>query len=83
MSIGGEFTTNFLHAFREARVSTGLSQQTIADCMVERGHGTWRQTTLAKVEAGTRVLFLSEAVDLADIIGVFFAFGSHSTRGGA
>lgn len=34
-----------------------------------KGHSAWRQTVVTKVEAGERSLRLTEAVDLAEILG--------------
>lgn len=34
-----------------------------------KGHSAWRQSVVAKTEAGERSLRLTEAVDLAEILG--------------
>lgn len=49
---------------REARNALGLSQAAIADLMVHEGHRTWRQSTVAKSEAGERPLRLDEFMTL-------------------
>lgn len=55
---------------RAARERTTMPQQHIANVMtMTRGH-RWHQTVLAKVESGERALKLSEAVEVADILGV-------------
>lgn len=50
------------------RTGRGLSQQDIADAMRERGW-KWNQTTAWSIEADRRPLRLSEAVDLAAVLG--------------
>lgn len=46
-----------------------LSQGELAQKMTERGHD-WQQTTVSRLERGTRTLKLFEAVDLAAVLGV-------------
>lgn len=63
----------FAQRFRERRryKSGAKSQQHIALTMVVvYGHISWHQTTVAKVESGEREVKLTEAVALAEIIGV-------------
>jgi hypothetical protein len=43
-------------------------QTGIAQAMVTRGHTTWRQQTLARVERGSRELSLAEALSLAEVL---------------
>ena len=43
-------------------------QTSVAQAMVSRGHTSWRQQTLAKVENDQRNLTLLEAVDLAAVL---------------
>lgn len=52
---------------RRRREAMGASQDAVAQAMRERGFGSWRQTTLAKVEASARALKLDEAIALAEI----------------
>lgn len=52
---------------RRHREAIGASQAAVAQAMRRDGFGTWRQTTLAKVEASARALKLEEAIALAEI----------------
>ena len=54
-----------LRALRERK---GLSQKTVAEAMAGRGHTSWYQNTLTRVESGVQPLKLSEADDLRDIL---------------
>jgi transcriptional regulator with XRE-family HTH domain len=55
---------------RELREQRGFSQQHVAMTMtMTRGH-RWHQTTQAQTESGQRPLRLTEAVALADVLGV-------------
>lgn len=55
---------------RAARERTTMPQQHISNVMtMTRGH-RWHQTVVAKVENGDRALKLTEAVEVADILGV-------------
>lgn len=56
------------YALRMLRTTRRMSQQQIADAMVERGHAGWRQTTVAKTEAAQRPLRVNELVSLAEIL---------------
>ncbi|HEU5025242.1 MAG TPA: helix-turn-helix transcriptional regulator [Spirillospora sp.] len=47
-----------------------MSQERLAAEMRERGHASYRQTTVAKLEAGQRPLSLNEAVSLSELFGV-------------
>lgn len=51
-----------------ARLRAGLSQQSLADKMRERGW-KWSQATVWAVEKGDRPLRFAEAVDLARVLG--------------
>lgn len=55
-----------LRALREAK---GLSQKAVAQAMTERGHKSWYQNTLTRIESGEQPVKLSEAEDLKDILG--------------
>ena len=55
---------------RELRELRGLPQQHVAMVMTLTKGYRWHQTVVAKVERGERSLKLSEAVALADILGV-------------
>lgn len=58
------------HALRMLRAIRNMSQQQVADAMVERGYQGWRQTTVAKTEAAQRPLRVNELVSLAAILDV-------------
>ncbi|ALG06823.1 helix-turn-helix domain-containing protein [Kibdelosporangium phytohabitans] len=51
------------------RVDRRLTQLDVASQMQARGHA-WHQPTVYKVEAGLRRMFVSEAVALAEVLGV-------------
>ncbi|MCE3555136.1 helix-turn-helix domain-containing protein [Pseudonocardia sp. RS11V-5] len=53
-----------LRALREER---GLSQQHVVNALLEHGIANWHQTTVAKIEAGTRPVRLSEAMACASL----------------
>ncbi|QAY70050.1 helix-turn-helix domain-containing protein [Xylanimonas protaetiae] len=48
---------------------SGHSQDWVAKAMQERGH-KWHQTTVYKVLNGRRKVEVTEALDLADVLGV-------------
>ena len=50
------------------RESLGLSQDSVAKSMSDFDH-SWRQTTVAKTEAGARPIRVNEVVDLARVLG--------------
>ena len=52
------------------RVRLDLSQRDVAQVMADRHNLGWHQTTVAKVEAGDRPVRVSEALALADVLGV-------------
>jgi transcriptional regulator with XRE-family HTH domain len=53
-----------LRALREER---GMSQQTLVALLGERGITSWHQTTVGKVEVGTRPVRLAEALAVAAV----------------
>ena len=56
---------------RQVSALRGSTPQTaIAEAMQERGHPKWSQSTVWSVEKGTRPLRLTEAHDLAAVLGV-------------
>lgn len=57
---------------KAGREAAGLSQDTVAERMRERGHDVWRQQTVARVETGQRSVRFGEAYDLARIVGSSF-----------
>lgn len=54
---------------RQAREKSGMSQRQVAEAMAQRGH-SWLQNTLTRTETGDRPIRLTEAVDMARILGV-------------
>lgn len=55
-----------LRALREQRA---MPQQHVANVMqMSKGHRSWRNTTVAKIEAGERVLRASEVAPVAEIL---------------
>lgn len=48
----------------------GRSQEWLAEQMRERGHEKWSQSTVWSVEKGKRPLKFSEALDLAQVLGL-------------
>ena len=55
---------------RTARERAGMPQQHIASVMTMIHGHRWHQTVVGKVESGERALKLTEAVAVADIIGI-------------
>jgi transcriptional regulator with XRE-family HTH domain len=53
-----------LRALREER---GMSQQTLVALLVDLGISSWHQTTVGKVEVGTRSVRLAEAIAVAAV----------------
>ncbi|SHI67129.1 helix-turn-helix transcriptional regulator [Streptomyces sp. 3214.6] len=60
--------TTFAKWLRDARIASGLSQQRIADAVTEQGL-RFLQTTIAKIERGSRPMRLDEAVVLTQLFG--------------
>jgi transcriptional regulator with XRE-family HTH domain len=56
-----------LRALREER---GLSQQHVVNALLNHGILNWHQTTVAKIEAGSRPVRLSEAMACASLFGL-------------
>jgi transcriptional regulator with XRE-family HTH domain len=54
---------------KEARATLSMTQERVAAAMRSRGHSTWHQTTVGKVENGGRPVWSSELVDLAQLYG--------------
>jgi transcriptional regulator with XRE-family HTH domain len=59
----------FAQCLRAAREAARLTQQQVADKMSGRGY-PMRQNTISTIEGGSRLVWLGEAVALADIVGV-------------
>lgn len=47
-----------------------MSQQTLVDKLADLGVTTWHQTTVGKVESGTRPVRLAEALAVSEIFGL-------------
>ena len=62
----------FAQCLRVAREAARLTQQQVAEAMSGRGY-PMRQNTISKIEAGDRLVWLGEAVALAEIVGVSLA----------
>ncbi|QNK52348.1 helix-turn-helix transcriptional regulator [Dermacoccus sp. PAMC28757] len=60
----------FARNVRRRREAIGVSQGMVAKIMFSYGFRSWRQTTLAKVEAGERAVKLDEAFALAEIYAI-------------
>jgi transcriptional regulator with XRE-family HTH domain len=58
---------NFSANVKLKRETLGLSQETLAEKMQERGH-PYHQATVYKIESGARRVQLSEALDLAEVL---------------
>lgn len=64
-----EVEQNFATNVREHREQSGLSQEELAQRMVERGFG-FTQATVWKIEQGKRAVRIAEAVALMDALGL-------------
>ncbi|MBW0091808.1 helix-turn-helix transcriptional regulator [Pseudonocardia sp. KRD-184] len=64
-----EVEQNFATNVREYREQLGLSQEDLAQRMVERGSG-FTQATVWKIEQGKRAVRIAEAVALMDALGL-------------
>lgn len=53
---------------RQFRIASSMSQAEVASLMAAAGY-SWRQTTVAKIEAAQRPLRFGEAYDLANLLG--------------
>lgn len=55
---------------RDARKRSGLSQSDVAKAMESRFSTGWYQSTVGRIESGTRALNVVEALTLAEIVGL-------------
>lgn len=69
-AIVASMPATFARNVRRRREAIGVSQGMVAAIMLSYGFRTWRQTTLAKVEAGERAVKLDEAFALAEIYDI-------------
>lgn len=60
----------FGQAVREARQALGISQGGLAAVMRRAGVDGWHQTTVSRVEKGERAVSFTEAVTLAEQLGL-------------
>jgi transcriptional regulator with XRE-family HTH domain len=60
----------FAAVMRETREARGLAQGRFAGEMVRCGFPAWVQQTVTRVEAGRRMIRLSEAMAAASILGI-------------
>lgn len=67
--VAEDFELTVGRSIRQERLRQGLSQAELADRMADMGFSTI-QTTIAKIEAGTRPLRLSEFMGVAAALGV-------------
>lgn len=65
-----EIDQNFATNVRERREEAQLSQEALAQRMIDRGFG-FSQATIWKIEQGKRPVKISEAAALADALGLF------------
>lgn len=59
----------FAEWLRTARAEVGVSQQKVADALNAAGFTVFRQSAIAKIEAGSRPVLLTEAVAMAELFG--------------
>src|SRR3954447_4046528 len=67
---GGDFDRTFGARMRQARERAGISQGDLSVNLVLMHNVHWHQTTVGKIESGGRPIRLSEAVAVADLLGV-------------
>lgn len=59
----------FAEWLKAARTEAGMSQQKVADALRAQGFTVFRQSTIGKIEAGSRPVLLTEAVAMAELLG--------------
>jgi transcriptional regulator with XRE-family HTH domain len=64
------FDTAYGSRMRQARERAGLSQEQLAANLVLMHDVNWHQTTVRRTESGERPIRLSEAIAVADLLGV-------------
>jgi transcriptional regulator with XRE-family HTH domain len=60
----------FAANIRSRRESRGLSQRELAQALVDLGHSSFRQQTIAEIEAGSRQVKLDEALAYSRALGI-------------
>ena len=66
----GSTASRFALNIRARRELSGLSQRELAQALVDLGHASFRQQTIAEVESGGRQVKLDEALALARALGI-------------
>lgn len=59
----------FAEWLKTVRAEDGMSQRAIAEALNAQGFTAFRQTTIAKIEGGSRPVLLTEAVAMAELFG--------------
>jgi len=59
----------FAEWLRTARAEAGMSQRMVAEVLRAQGFAVFRQSTIGKIEAGSRPVLLTEAVAMAELFG--------------
>ena len=62
--------SRFAANIRSRRESRGLSQRELAQALVDLGHSSFRQQTIAEIEAGSRQVKLEEALACSRALGI-------------
>jgi transcriptional regulator with XRE-family HTH domain len=62
--------TRFAANVRARRELNGMSQRALAQAMIDLGHGSFRQQTIAEIEAGGRQVKLEEALAISRALGI-------------
>jgi transcriptional regulator with XRE-family HTH domain len=62
--------SRFAANIRSRRESRGLSQRELAQALVDLGHSSFRQQTIAEIEAGSRQVKLDEALACSRALGI-------------
>lgn len=62
--------TKIRELLRDARKRSGMTQAQVAEAMGERLGDGWYQSTVGRVESGTRALNVVEALTLAKVVGI-------------
>lgn len=66
----GSTASRFAMNVRARRELSGLSQRELARALVDLGHASFRQQTIAEIESGGRQVKLDEALALARALGI-------------
>lgn len=69
-SKGDTTASRFAANIRSRRELRGLSQRELAQALVDLGHSSFRQQTVAEIEAGGRQVKLDEAMAFSSALGI-------------